>query len=268
MAVLQVQFFSESVGRFVQANVYLPAYEREQTAARPPFKTLYMLHGFTENAGSMSMYFDWASYSTTYGIAVVIPSGENAFYVDKPDGYYGSFSRFIGEELVDVTRGLFPLSHKREDTYIGGISMGGYGAMYNGLRYRDRFSRIVAMSPAAYIYQNKNVTFTREFLNTFFVSKENYENSDLDPEYAFLQAKKSGSRIPDFYICCGRQDPLVYEYDVRLVKVLRENEISVQYREDDGIHNNAFWSKYFPEVFQFLLDPKTVDVEKPWISNT
>ena len=44
---------------------------------------------------------------------------------------------------------MLPLSTKREDTFIGGISMGGYGALYNGFKYRDTFSKVAAFSPAA-----------------------------------------------------------------------------------------------------------------------
>ena len=55
---------------------------------------------------------------------------------------------YVGKELVEMTRKMFPLSEKREDTYIGGISMGGYGALYNGMKYRDTFSKVAAFSPA------------------------------------------------------------------------------------------------------------------------
>lgn len=59
------------------------------------------------------------------------------------------YSTYVGKELVEVTRKLFPLSHRREDTYIAGISMGGYGALYNGMRYRHTFSKVAAISPAS-----------------------------------------------------------------------------------------------------------------------
>lgn len=44
-----------------------------------------------------------------------------------------NYGDFIGRELVELTRKIFPLSHKREDTFIGGLSMGGYGAIPNGI---------------------------------------------------------------------------------------------------------------------------------------
>lgn len=63
-----------------------------------------------------------------------MPACENKFYVDN-ERSHEYYSRFIGEELVDMTRRLFPLSHQREDTFIAGLSMGGYGAIVNGLKY-------------------------------------------------------------------------------------------------------------------------------------
>ncbi len=53
-------------------------------------------------------------------------------------------------------------------------------------------------------------------------------------------------------MCCGRQDELVYENNVRFVKFLQENQISVDYREDDGGHDVMFWEKFMDPVFAFL----------------
>ena len=45
-------------------------------------------------------------------LAVVMPAGENAFYVDQPS-IGAMHGQFIGEELVEITRKMFPLSRKR-----------------------------------------------------------------------------------------------------------------------------------------------------------
>ena len=88
-------------------------------------------------------------FSAEYGVAVIIPDGENSFYTDHPERC-ALFSSYVGDELVRVTRRMLPcLSTRREDTWIGGISMGGYGALINGLRYSDTFSKIGMLSPAA-----------------------------------------------------------------------------------------------------------------------
>lgn len=103
-------------------------------------KTLYLLHGYTGDETDYLANTCIRELSKKYGIAVIMPDGDNSFYLDHPaeKRYFG---KYIGEELVEYTRRLFHLSDKREDTYIGGLSMGGYGAMRNGLKYAHTFSK-------------------------------------------------------------------------------------------------------------------------------
>ena len=138
MALVKVDFFSESLMRTVSIQALIPVdkkeIEKEITNEKNTYKTLNLLHGIFGN------HTDWVCgtriqrWAQDHDLAVIMPSGENKFYVDneKSHEYY---SRFIGEELVEVTRQLFPLSLKREDTFIAGLSMGGYGAIINGLKY-------------------------------------------------------------------------------------------------------------------------------------
>ena len=137
MALIQVNFMSKSLMRMVPIQVILPVdkfFGEEGTEAEEkPFKTLYLLHGIFGN------YTDWVSgtriqrWADEKNLAVVMPSGDNAFYVDQPASA-NMYGEFIGKELVEITRKMFPLSRKREDTFIGGLSMGGYGAIHNGLK--------------------------------------------------------------------------------------------------------------------------------------
>ena len=142
MALLEVNFFSKALMRPVTMNVILPAdkvfFEEETEEDEKPFKTLYLLHGVMGN------YTDWVTgtcikrWAEEKNLAVVMPSGANMFYMDHPE-VNENYSEFIGKELVKITRRMFPLSHKKEDTFIAGLSMGGYGAIRNGLKYHDTF---------------------------------------------------------------------------------------------------------------------------------
>ena len=112
-----------------------------------PFPTLYLLHGFSGNQNDWLLNSRIHEWATARNLAVIMPDGANDFYVDRPEN--GEFpGAQVGEELVDVTRKLFPLSPRREDTAIGGLSMGGYGALRLGLRYPETFGWICAMSSA------------------------------------------------------------------------------------------------------------------------
>ena len=96
-------------------------------------------------------------------LAVVMLSGENKFYVDNPvsNEMYGTF---IGKELVDFTRRSFPLSRNREDTYIGGLSMGGFGSIVNGLQNPETFGGGLRLSSALILDKAASMTEYTDFL--------------------------------------------------------------------------------------------------------
>ena len=150
MANLHLNFRSDMLMRSVYPRVFLPDYN-DWNDVTPPYRTLYFLHGYSGGALETATFTNFALYAAVHGIAIVMIDGDNSFYVDdrKRNAYY---SRYVGEEIVEVTRKLLPLSRRREDTFIAGISMGGYGALINGLRYSDTFSKIGMLSPALGMY--------------------------------------------------------------------------------------------------------------------
>lgn len=104
----------------------------------PPYKTLYLLPGYSATATELITYLGLRGQSELKGIAIVLPDGENLFYQDMPDRMT-FYSTYVGKELVEVTRKMLPLSTKREDTFIGGISMGDMAHYIMGLNIGIRF---------------------------------------------------------------------------------------------------------------------------------
>lgn len=142
MAIIKTRYNSICLGGFVSFIAVIPFEDFGANFLAPnptpykveqPMKTLYLLHGVTgdENDWLYGTYIE--RYAIEHKIAVIMPDGNNNFYVDNCE--FERWGQFIGKELVEYTRNLFPLSKNREDTYIGGLSMGGYGAIRNGLKY-------------------------------------------------------------------------------------------------------------------------------------
>ena len=140
MAFIQIDFQSMCLKRHVKFNAYIPLDGMEPP--RGPFKTMYLLHGFTGSCDGWLGSDKIGALSQLYNLAIIMPDGENHFYVDalRRTDMYGEM---IGRELVEFTRKIFPLSDKREDTIIAGVSMGGFGAIRNGLKYSDVFGHII-----------------------------------------------------------------------------------------------------------------------------
>lgn len=251
MAFITMNYQSASMARSVKLNVFLP-FDGNLAQKTAPFQTLYFLPGYSASATDISTAINLTEQSLYKGIAIVVPDGDNSFYMDRPE-WNAYYSKLIGEELVEVTRKLFPLSDKREDTFIGGISMGGFGAMMLGMRYKETFSKIMAMSPALGL--NKVLEFPGfppGLFNHLFENEKNYFDN-YDPTTQFIKAKQSNEEIPDLFVCCGKQDELIYEPTVNFVNQLKENGVLVQYEEEDGLHDIVYWNKALGSGVDFLL---------------
>lgn len=258
MAYAEVQFLSSAITRFTTIRAYFPTDAMSGTKFEPPFKTLYFLPGFSNDAATLASYLGFRRECELKGIAVIIVDGENSFYVDHPKRL-ANYSAFI-KEVVEFTRMMFPLSEKREDTFLGGISMGGYGALLNGLRYRAIFSKIVALSPSADCYDlicGHPFMFDEELFTNTFGSKEEYYGSHRNLCKYYSEVPKE--EIPELFIACGEQDDLVGKGVKDLRKTLTEQDIPFVDVREDGNHEMAYWEDNLDLAFSFLagIEPGT-----------
>ena len=261
MALLEVTLFSQALMRTVPVNVILPAdkmtFPGQPERPEKPFPTLYLLHGVFGSC------IDWVSgtriqrFAEENDLAVVMPSGDNAFYVDQPKAH-NNYGEFIGQDLVRLTRRMFPLSRKREDTFIGGLSMGGYGALRNGLKYSDTFGAIVALSGALILEE----VAARTEEAPFFLGSKSYGeacfgdltkllDSDMNPRYIVRELKKAGRPIPSVYMACGVSDNLL-DVNRDMAAFLKENGVNVTFEEGPGSHEWDFWDRYIKKAIDWL----------------
>lgn len=268
MALVQVNFISKSLMRTVPIQVILPVDklvfpgmpEREDK----PFKTLYLLHGLLGN------YTDWVSgtriqrWAEEKDLVVVMPSGDNSFYVDHPEAGGGNrYGEFIGKELVEITRKMFNLSHQREDTFIAGLSMGGYGAIINGLTYHETFGCIAGLSSGLILEKALDWTYDAPFI----LNRAYYEScfgdlnealaSDKNPKVLVKKLKEKmqdnpNIHFPKMYMACGTEDHALLDANREFRDCLFENDIDLTYVEGPGGHDWEFWDTYIKKVIDWL----------------
>lgn len=261
MAFIQMSLMSESLMRTVPVNVILPA-DKLAFPGMPrrepkPFKTLYLLHGILGSS------VDWVNgtriqrYAEDNDLAVVMPSGDNAFYVDQPKSG-NLYGEFIGKELVELTRRIFPLSDRREDTFIGGLSMGGYGALRNGLKYHDTFGSIISLSGALVLDDmpertNDAMMFaeTRDYAEACFGDLDKLLESDKNPKWLVKQLLSEGVRLPEIFMACGESDFLLPK-NVEMAGFLKENGVPVTFLTGPGSHEWDFWDTFIKKAIDWL----------------
>lgn len=217
-----------------------------------PYKTLYLLHGLYGSDDIFLANTSIQKFAEDNGIAIVIPCGENSFYVDNANShaYYGEY---VGQELLDITRNIFPLSHKREDTFIAGFSMGGYGAIRNGLKYSQNFSKIGMISAALITddiinyTDDNNVLRSRKFYESIFGNLNELQGSDMDPKALI----KNCSDVPEIFMACGVDD-FLYGKNADFYEFLSSLNINVDFIKADGEHTWEFCDKYIKEFIKTL----------------
>ena len=241
MAVLDMSYLSYTLHRYVPCKVILPlentkAIDPDFSTAPEKFRTLYLLHGYSGNEGDWIYGTEIFKIARDEHLAVVMPAGENSFYVnDKLRNY--NMATFVGEELVKATRRLFPLSERREDTFIGGLSMGGFGSMYLGRKYADTFSKVICLSgiydpedPVMKVLLKQQMGFSDAYMASLFPQEEmNY----LDPH---TQVQEQS-----YFLGCGRQDPL-YAGGKAAYEKFKAAGRDVTWYEEDGAHDFVFWN--------------------------
>ena len=248
----------KSLQRRTSISVILPAdnihflQDREEIVPQP-YKTLYLLHGLYGSDDIFLANTSIQKFAEDNGIAIVIPCGENSFYVDdeKSHRFYGEY---IGQELLDITRNIFPLSDRREDTFIAGFSMGGYGAIRNGLKYSKNFSKIGMISSALITddivdyTSDSNVLRSREFYESIFGNLNELKGSDMDPK-ALIE---SCDDIPDIFMACGDNDFLLAK-NIDFYEYLISKDIGCEFIKAPGEHTWEFCDVYIKEFIKTLI---------------
>ena len=183
MALIQCDFFSEILGISSSMCVILPQDTTNQIGMegshkRQRYPTLYLLHGYSDDYTIWQRRTSIERYVASLGIAVVMPNAGKSYYTDMKKG--DKYFTFISQEVPELARSFFPLSEKREDNFIAGLSMGGYGAFKVALTYPERFCAAASLSGsldiASRVGYNSLSSFNRHFKTIKGISPREYRN--------------------------------------------------------------------------------------------
>ena len=248
MAHLVVDYYADALGMQTRMHVLLP---QRQTAGK--VKTLYLLHGMSDDEGTWMRRTSIDRYAEEKGLAVVMPDGGLGWYTDMYRGL--AWFKFISGELPALCRRFFPiLSDRREDTFIGGLSMGGYGALKCGLRAPQTFSQVISLSgalDAADTAVNNTVPATRRYWEDVFGPAEDVSGSENDL-FAAATALTDPALRPRIYMWCGTED-FLYAQNIRMRDHLRALGYDLTYEESPGDHQWRHWDKKIADALDWLL---------------
>jgi S-formylglutathione hydrolase FrmB len=260
MILTEVKFFSDTLTLGSTMQVLLPQRPLVDMKKKPAkkFRTLYLLHGHSDDHTAWQRWTSIERYVEGLNLAVVMPAVHLSFYNDM--AYGGKYWQFISEEVPAVVRDMFPLSSKREDNFVAGLSMGGYGAFKMALTHPDRFAAAASLSGALDIWAVVNPRSDRNnevwlaAMRTVFgdLSKVPGSKHDL---IALARKVAKGSVKPRLYQCCGTED-ILHPDNIRFRDAIRKLPLDLTYEEGPGEHVWGYWDKMIQNVLAWMFPTK------------
>jgi putative tributyrin esterase len=252
MALLRCDFFAETLGLSTSMTVILPQATSRQIgmsgSVAEDVPVLYLLHGLSDDDTIWSRRTSIERYVAPLGIAVVMPQVHQSFYADEAHGL--PFWTFLTQELPDLVHGFFRTSTVREDTFVAGLSMGGYGAMKWALREPQRFAAAASLSGALGLSDQHNGADPsfRPVLDRAFGDVP-IAGSGNDVRHLVRTADPSV--LPALYVACGSDD-FLFQESLAFIEDARAAGVELTTRLGEGDHDWGYWDSQIQDVLAWL----------------
>lgn len=251
MAAFSGVIRSAVLGMDTELHIVLPYDRPAENQQRPP-KVLYLLHGLGESSSTWLRETSIERYARSLGLAVVMPEAQRSFYVDMQHGL--RWFSYITRELPRLCSEMFHISTKREDTFVAGLSMGGYGALRCALACPGQYAAAASFSGAVDLHEiiseRMDDELRREFTAALGSSMRVRAEDDL---YLLAEKAARADSPPRILMTCGRQDYL-YGMNERMSARFSKMFPSSRFENWDGGHDWDVWDRSIKLALKFFLD--------------
>jgi len=256
MALFQCEFKSETLGFQTTMNVILPQKTKSQIEAegnpsKNKYPVLFLFHGLSDNHTTWLRRTSIERYVEPLGLAVIMPNVHRSFYTDMASG--GKYWTFISEELPRIARSFFPLSDKREDNFVAGLSMGGYGAFKLAMSFPEKYAAAASLSGVTDIVNQISISgiLSKKEWENIFGDLYKVAGSKNDLFYLAEKLAQSEGQKPSLFQCCGTED-FLYKDNVKFRDHCRNLNLDLTYEEEPGSHEWGYWDRKLQRMLKWL----------------
>jgi enterochelin esterase-like enzyme len=241
-SLFDAEMWSPILQRQMMFRIYLPPDYFYTDARRYP--TMYMLHGAGGN------YTEWSdSYLPQQLDDMIVRREVEPMIVVMPDGgdrtYWANWdegprwSDYVAEDVVAEIDSRFRTINNQGGRAIGGLSMGGLGALQIAMRHPYVFGVVGAHSPSIRL--------------------------EPDPELWFLSPSSFLAHNPMWLANYPGSERMIYWLDVgaddwwrpnieELRDTLQLARLNLTWRVFDGSHEAEYWITHVPDYLRFYSD--------------
>jgi S-formylglutathione hydrolase FrmB len=239
MPFCDFHWFSKSIAKQVASYVLLPE------VGEGPFAVFYLLHGLSDDHTIWQRRTRIEEYVAGLPLIVVMPDGFRGFYTKNEEG--PDYDAYMAEELPAVIERYFPAQRTRAGRCIGGLSMGGYGALRLALAHPDRY--VSANSHSGALMRGSKSWTKPEQAEMRRIVGAAPKDTDHDLEFLARRAQSAGI-LPQLRIDCGTED-FLFEENQTFHAFLNELSIPHEYAEYPGAHTWPYWDEHVREAIAF-----------------
>lgn len=235
-----------------------PSYDSDKSRRYP---ILYFLHGLHENAevlldsGGWDLIQDLWNQRQIGEYLIVTPSADDTFYINSLSGRE-DYQSFFVREFMPYIEHRYRVRAERSQRGIGGVSMGGYGALRFAFLYPQLFAAVTAHSPALIEEPEAQVTpgvadEITQFVGTAFGSPFDRKYWTRASPFAVVKEhpRPVGLKI---YFDCGRQDSFGFDRGAeKFHQLLDSHGIPNEFHLYPGSHDWAYFAQHLPASLEF-----------------
>lgn len=258
MALIHCTFYSHTLDLMSSIYVILPQPAPAEPGGLPVLRkrprrypVLYLLHGLSDDHTVWQRRTSIERYVEGLDLAVVMPAVGRSFYTDMASGL--RYWTYISEELPLIVQALFPISSRRQDTFVAGLSMGGYGAFKLALSHPDRFAAAASLSGAldmSAAVHDPDPDWRRE-MRGIFGDMRKFKGSGNDLFALAEKVAHSAGPQPHLYQWCGTED-FLYPANQRFRDHATQLGLDLMYEEGPGDHVWQAWDDIIQRVLEWI----------------
>jgi putative tributyrin esterase len=254
MAVITLNYNSKTIGMHQNITIILPEddsyFEAHKEAKQ--LKSLMLLHGLSSDETTYVRYTSIERYANEHQLAVIMPRVDHSGYSNMAFGH--NYYDYI-LEVYDYVHQILPLSKDRDDNYIAGHSMGGYGTIKFALNEGDRFCKACPLSAVFDVNRLLNIDWYDFSPQAIVGIEQDITGTDLDVYHLVDEAIAQQKLIPELLIMCGTED-FLYDDNKQFISYLDDRGVAYQFKEDSGEHDYAYWDKAIKQVIEWCTQTK------------
>ncbi len=248
MGVFKGNYYAKSLGMTTNLNIIIP----EPSCDVDPIiegkpAVLFLLHGLGGNSDEWLRFSKIEYYAKKYHLFVIMPEVNRSFYSNT--AYRMRYFDYLSEELPQFIETWFSVDLSRNNTFIAGESMGGYGALRIALSKPQRFGSAASLSGVLDIDDFHTILKEGIFTDISVQEFEMLNTESLIPLAKTLAASKEKPRIIQL---CGQQD-FLYQNNQNFRNALKAMSYGHTYMEAPGDHEWPYWDKAIQYAIRFFL---------------